>query len=69
MVNADLIEAIEATPDTVISFTTGRKMQVRESVAQIIGRIISYERAIRRGGKHARRKRRIIFAKPSGGES
>ncbi|MFP4200270.1 MAG: flagellar FlbD family protein [Clostridia bacterium] len=41
-VNAELIETIEATPDTLISFTTGRKMMVLESVEEIVSRIIEY---------------------------
>ncbi|MCR4400089.1 MAG: flagellar FlbD family protein [Syntrophomonadaceae bacterium] len=34
-VNPDLIEYVEATPDTVVTLTTGRKFLVRESVARI----------------------------------
>ena len=30
-INPDLIEVIEETPDTVISFSTGRKIIVKES--------------------------------------
>lgn len=31
VVNADLIELIEETPDTVVTLTTGRKIIVKES--------------------------------------
>ena len=31
LINTDLIELVEETPDTVISFTTGRKLIVKES--------------------------------------
>ena len=31
LINPDLIEIIESTPDTVISLTTGRKIIVKES--------------------------------------
>ena len=31
LINPDLIELVEETPDTVISFTTGRKIIVKES--------------------------------------
>ena len=31
LINPDLIEVIEETPDTVISFSTGRKIIVKES--------------------------------------
>jgi flagellar protein FlbD len=36
VVNADLIEFVEETPDTVISLCTGKKLMVRESVADVI---------------------------------
>ncbi len=31
LINPDLIEFVEETPDTVITFTTGRKIIVKES--------------------------------------
>lgn len=36
VINANLIEYIEATPDTVITMTTGRKYIVKESVDEVI---------------------------------
>ncbi len=45
-VNVELIELMEATPDTVVTLTTGRKLVVKESVAQIAARIIKLKRAI-----------------------
>ena len=39
-VNCDLIEFIEETPDTVITFTTGTKIVVRESAEEIKEKII-----------------------------
>ncbi len=41
-VNADLIETVEATPDTLIAFTTGKKMMVLESVDEVVERIKEY---------------------------
>ena len=35
LINPDLIEIIESTPDTVISLTTGRKIIVKESRQEI----------------------------------
>lgn len=35
LINTDLIELVEETPDTVISFTTGRKLIVKESRQEI----------------------------------
>ena len=31
LINPDLLELVEETPDTVLSFTTGRKIIVKES--------------------------------------
>lgn len=46
VINADLIEIIEALPDTTITLTTGKKFVVKESIEEIIKRIISYKKAI-----------------------
>lgn len=45
-INADLIEVVEETPDTVISFTTGKKIIVKESRQQVKNLVISYKRQI-----------------------
>ena len=45
-VNCDLIEMIEETPDTVITFTTGSKIIVREKTEEIKQRILDYKRSI-----------------------
>ena len=45
-VNPDLIELIEANPDTVISLTTQKKLVVRESPEELLARIIAYKREI-----------------------
>jgi flagellar protein FlbD len=46
VVNSDLIEHIEETPDTVITLTTGQKLMVRDSPEEIIARIIEFRRLI-----------------------
>lgn len=46
IINAELIETLEATPDTVVSLTTGHKYIVREGVDDVVARIVSYKRAI-----------------------
>lgn len=40
--NAELIEQIEKTPDTVITLTTGNNIVVKESVEEVRERIVSY---------------------------
>jgi flagellar protein FlbD len=42
VLNADLIETIEATPDTLLTLTNGKKLIVRDAIADILGRVISY---------------------------
>lgn len=46
LLNSDLIEIIEETPDTVISLTTGRKFVVKESRQDIKNLVISYKKEI-----------------------
>lgn len=46
IVNSDLIEHIESTPDTVISMTTGQKFIVLESTDEVIQRVMEFRRAI-----------------------
>lgn len=43
VVNSDLIEFVEETPDTVISLTTGKKVVVQESVDEIIEKVIEFK--------------------------
>lgn len=44
--NAELIENIETTPDTVITLTNGRTYMVREPVDLVRKRVINYRRLI-----------------------
>lgn len=46
VLNADLIEVIEVTPDTVISLTTGQKLVVLESAEEVVRRVVEFRRAI-----------------------
>jgi flagellar protein FlbD len=46
VLNCDLIEHIETTPDTVISLTTGQKMMVLESADEVVDRVVRYRRSI-----------------------
>ncbi len=46
ILNSDLIEHIEITPDTVITLTTGQSMRVRESADDLIERIVEFRRSI-----------------------
>jgi len=46
IINSELIEFIDSTPDTNITMTTGRKIIVRESVDEIINRVVAYKKRI-----------------------
>lgn len=45
-VNADLIETIEAAPDTVLTLVDGRKAVVTETPEQVVARIREYRASI-----------------------
>ena len=43
-INAELIETVEETPDTVITLTTGKKIIVKESRQNVKNLVILYKR-------------------------
>lgn len=45
-INAELIEAVEETPDTVITLTTGRKIIVKESRQAVKNLVKSYRKDV-----------------------
>jgi flagellar protein FlbD len=46
VLNSDLIEHVEVTPDTVISMVSGLKFVVRESADEVIGKVKDFKRSI-----------------------
>ncbi|MBR3833258.1 MAG: flagellar FlbD family protein [Lachnospiraceae bacterium] len=46
IINAELVECIEETPDTVITLTSGKKLVVSESGKEIVNLVIDYKRKI-----------------------
>ena len=46
LINVDLIEMVESTPNTVVSFPTGRKIIVKESRQEMNNLVKSYKREI-----------------------
>ncbi|MFT3984903.1 MAG: flagellar FlbD family protein [Lachnospiraceae bacterium] len=46
IVNSDLIEIVEETPDTVVTLTTGKKIIVKESRQEVKNLVKSYKREI-----------------------
>lgn len=49
VLNSDLIEYIEKTPDTVVSLTNGLKLLVLESPDEIVDRVIEFRQCIVKG--------------------
>jgi flagellar protein FlbD len=49
VLNSDLIEHIEAAPDTIISLTNGQKLMVSEGVDEVVRRVVEFRRAILTG--------------------
>lgn len=46
ILNCDLIEFFEAMPDTVITLRTEKKIPVKETVPEVLKRIIDYKQSI-----------------------
>jgi len=49
VINADLIEEIKETPDTVITLTNGKKILVKDSAEEIVEKVIKYRQKIMMG--------------------
>jgi flagellar protein FlbD len=45
-INAELIQVIESTPDTVISLVNGVKVIVHEPAQVVVERVINYRRQV-----------------------
>jgi len=46
VINAELIETVEARPDTTISMATGNKIIVKDTVSEVIQKIIEYRQLV-----------------------
>jgi flagellar protein FlbD len=46
MINADLIESLESTPDTVVTLTSGNKLLVRDTMEEVQTKIVDFKRRI-----------------------
>ena len=44
IINAEMIEFVEAIPDTIISLQSGKKVMVVEPVDEVVERVIEYKR-------------------------
>ncbi len=46
VLNCDLIEFIEETPDTLITLVNGKKILVKEKKEDIIKKVVNYKKSI-----------------------
>lgn len=63
IVNSDLIEHVEVTPDTVIALTTGQKFLVLETAEEVVEKVIQFRQAIL--GEHGcplKKDGRLVFS-------
>ncbi len=44
VLNAEYIETIEETPDTVITLTSGKKLMVKNRLDEVVKQVIEYHR-------------------------
>jgi flagellar protein FlbD len=44
VINADLIEFVEAIPDTIVSLVTGKKIMIKESTDAVIHKVAEFKR-------------------------
>ncbi len=47
MINVEMIQSLQATPDTVITFTNHDRLMVKEPVEEISQRIVEYQRSVK----------------------
>lgn len=46
IINADLIEHIDMTPDTVVTLTSGQKYMVLESAEEVVDKVIVFRKKL-----------------------
>lgn len=44
--NAELIERVESVPETVITLVSGKKVLVRDTVDEVIAKVVEYRRRL-----------------------
>jgi flagellar protein FlbD len=44
VLNADFIEMVEETPDTVVTLTSGKKLMVKDRLDDLVKRVVEYKR-------------------------
>jgi len=56
MINVDMIQSLQAIPETVITFTNNNKIMVKEPLEEVSQRIVDYQRTLysNSNGKNSR---------------
>jgi flagellar protein FlbD len=49
VLNADLVQWVEETPDTMIVLTNGERLLVREPVGEVVRRAMEFKRSVAAG--------------------
>jgi flagellar protein FlbD len=60
ILNSDLIEHVEVTPDTVIALTTGQKFLVLESAEEVVNKVIQFRKDIMSAGRCPLKKDELL---------
>jgi flagellar protein FlbD len=68
VLNADLIQYVEARPDTFVTLTTGERIVVTESMDEVLRRAVAYQQAKHMIPPPARPVGRTSASRPGGGE-
>ena len=64
VINAELIETVQARPDTTISLATGNKIIVKDTVSEVIEKIMEYRRLVNQKRTKNWNKRQTKSNKP-----
>ena len=46
ILNSDLIEHIDATPDTVVTLVSGQKFMVLETAEEVVEKVVAFRRSL-----------------------
>ena len=64
VINVEKIQSLQATPDTVITFTNQDRIMVKEPVEEISQRIVDYQRTVNCNSNDGIEDTRILFDSP-----
>jgi len=65
ILNAELIEQVESTPDTLITLVGGKTLMVAESIQMVMSRVIRYKIRVNRRQTQKKDKHAVCRAEKS----